>query len=103
MKKINLTPYQVKINGEYKDYDVRDAIVTILTSHFLNLNGSQLLKNNILATKVLEKEDFILLEDADYQNLKSATDKITGYGKEDIELVQRILEAPDVKIEEAKS
>lgn len=100
MRKIELTPYKVTIEGVDKDYDVVDAIVTILTSHMLQLNGSQLLKNNILATKFLEcKEGSILLEEADYQMLKSSADKITGYGREDIELVQRILEAPQVEVE----
>ena len=77
-------------------------MVNILYHPDLKLNGRDLLMAHKLADKIEScKKNFILLEEVDYQKLKKALDTVTGLTKQDVEFVQRVLEAVNVEVKEA--
>ena len=97
-------PDQAKIGNlldiEYP-YPVKDSILTLLFSRELKLTGAELVRQQALALKIEAcKEDEILLEDAEWQRLKHAVETCTGFNRQDIELVTRVLEAPVVEVGE---
>jgi hypothetical protein len=106
MKKIDLKPYDL----EFKDkegktqtvpYDVKASLINCLYHPALKLAGRDLLLAHKLADKIEEcKEDHILVELVDYTKLKNAVEKIEGFTKNDVEFVQRVLEAEDVEVAE---
>ena len=80
-------------------YEVRESIVEILFHPELRLNATDLLKTNELAKKILGcKKDYVLLEEEEYQRLLDACNKIQGFGRNEVELVQRILDAKEVEV-----
>jgi len=112
MRKLNLkdytvivrTPDQMKL-GKFIDaefpYPVKDSILNLLFVPALQLNGAELVKQNVLAMKLEQcKEDNILLEDEEYNRIKKAIDTFKGFGKNDVELVERINEAEKVEVEQ---
>ena len=114
MRKLNLKDYMVKvrapdqmnpgkvIEGEYP-YRVKDSILNLLFIPALQLNGAELVKQNVLAMKLEQcKEDEILLEDEEYQRIKKAVDAFKGFGRNDVELITRINEAKVVEVEPKK-
>ena len=105
MKKINLKNYTVSITrptGIKEDvpYQVKDSIIELLYAPTLKLNGVQLLKQQQLVNKIHAAENDILLETEEYENLTKAINIIEGFGKNDVELVNRILNAEEVKVSE---
>jgi len=112
MRKIKLADYMVKvkapdqmnpgkiIEGEYP-YRVKDSILNLMFIPSLQLNGAELVKQNVLAMKLEQcKEDVILLEDEEYNRIKRAIDTFKGFGRNDVELVTRINEAEVVAVEQ---
>ncbi len=102
MRKLNLKNYTVKVKvpdqknpGQVIDaqypYGVKDSILNLMFIPDLQLNGAELVKQNVLAMKLEQcKEDEILLEDAEYSRIKLAVDTFKGFGRNDVELVERI-------------
>lgn len=102
MRKLAIANYKVKVNGTETDYDVRDSLADMLLAPNLKLNGTGLLANNALATKIAEAPGpDVLLEEAEYQTLRNACNTLTGYARQDVELVRRVMEAPEVTVKEA--
>ena len=106
MKKISLEDYKVEVktpNGTEKTtYEVKTSIANLLFNPELKLGGVALLEQNKLAEKILNcKDSEILFEDAEYAKVKQAFDIVKGFGRNDVELVRRILEAEDVNVTEA--
>ncbi len=107
MRKINLENYRVKakVREEDKvvekdlDYDVKDTIISVLFHPDLKLNGRELILRGKLADKIEKAEKNILLEEADYKKLKDSVEKLQGFGRNELELVDRILNAPSVEVE----
>ena len=110
MRKLNLKDYTVKTRipdqmklGKFIDaefpYPVKDSILNLLFIPALQLNGAELVKQNVLAMKLEQcKEDEILLEDEEYGRIKRAVDTFKGFGRNDVELVTRINEAEVVEV-----
>ena len=108
MRKINLKDYDVKTKVPNSDpmgplldmvmpYHVVDSIVNVMFIRELQLQGAELLKQQMLAMKLENcKEDDIILEDAEYERIKKAFDTYKGFTRPDVELVRRILEAEEV-------
>jgi hypothetical protein len=107
MRKLNLKDYQVTgkvksaegkvidVSGPYK---VKDSILNLMFTRDLQLSGAELVKQNILATKIETcKEDEILLEDEEYNRIKKALDTFKGFGRNDVELVTRVNDAETIK------
>jgi hypothetical protein len=106
VKKINLISYNIEVpqlDGTKKSipYDVRNSLGEIILAPQLKLNGTRLLKNQKIASKIIDcKEDFILLELGEWSVLHEAVEILDVFGKNDVELIQRILESVDVDVEE---
>lgn len=106
MYKINLTPFTVLIRtkeGEQKEipYGLTMSLCEVLFNPALRLNGVNLLKQNILAQKILNcTENELLLENSEYQELKNAFEKIEGLSRNDVIMCQRVLEATPIEVQE---
>lgn len=104
MFRINVADY--KITAKTPDgqavtvpYDVRDSMATILLNPQQKLNGTALLRANVVAQKILDSAmDVVLLEDAEYLMLRDATDKTVGFDRSDVELINRIMYAEKVQV-----
>ena len=109
MRKIDVGNYMVQMrnaegNLEPKPYNVKDSMVNCLLHPSLQLTGRELLLRNKLATRIEEAEivegnGHILVEEEDYRKLRQAFEKIEGFTKNDMELVRRVLEAEEIKVE----
>ena len=105
MRKIDLSNYDVEVatkDGKQKiPYDVKGSMVDGMYHPELRLGSRELFENDRVAQKINSSDEYVLLEEADYQKLKLAFDTIKGFRKEDVELVKRVLEAPEVEVKEA--
>lgn len=107
MRKIDLTPYEFKGTGpDGKEaiipaFNVKGSIVNALYHPELRLGARVLLDNDRLAQKIDKCDGSVLLEESEYEQVKSAFEKITGFERIDVELVRRVLEAPEVSVKEA--
>lgn len=105
MKRIDVRDYPVGVqmdDGTIREipYNVRDSLVGCLFHPELKLGGREILVRDLIAKKIESAEDYVLLEDAEYQKLNSAFDTVKGFGKADIELVRRVFDAEDVNVKE---
>ena len=108
MRKLNLKDYEVtgKVRGGDGNpvditapYHFKDSILNIMFIRDLQLNGAELVKQNVLAIKLEQcKEDDILLEEEEYKRIKKAVDTFKGFGRNDVELVTRINNAEVVEV-----
>ncbi len=96
---MDMRPYTVKVkrsSGEIEEvpYLIKDSLVEILFNRELNLNGSKVIKQNILAEKILAAEgDELELEDEEYERIEHALSVVNGLGRNDVEFAQRIIAA----------
>lgn len=105
MRKINLQNYMIEArdeNGQVVEvpYSVKESLTGILFHPTLEIDGRELILRSKLADKIDAAEDEILLEEVDYSKCKLAVETITGYTKNDIEFVERILEAEAIEVKE---
>lgn len=100
MKELDLTPYEVP--GIPGKVDPKTALGNMLYRPELKLSARDLLAQAALVEKIETAGDSVLLEDAEYARVKKAFETVTGYGRGDLPLVRRVLEAPDVAVEKAK-
>lgn len=107
MRKLNLESYTVSVrdvNGTTKTmpYNFKESVIELMFHPNLKLSGKALLETNIIAEKIMKADKEILLEEADYQKIKSAVDGFNGFSKNEVELVRRVLECPEIKVKEEK-
>ena len=106
MRKIDLTSYEVELQmgepGKTRPapYDVKKSISMSLYHPELKLSSRELLDNDRLARKIESADDSILLEESDYACVLRAFETIKGFDKHDVELVRRVIEAPEIKVKE---
>ena len=104
MRKIDLTNYDVEVltekGFETKPFSAKIAMAAILYHPDLRLGYKELFENDRVAQKINSAQDSVLLEEAEYLKLKHAFETIKGFGREDVELVRRVLEAPEVEVKE---
>ena len=110
MRKLNLKDYTVKV--KYPDkmnpgkeieaelpYKFKDSMLNLMFTRELQLDGAELVKQNVLAMKLEQcKDDEILLEDDEWGRIKKAIGAFKGFTRQDIELVTRINEAEVVEV-----
>lgn len=116
MRKLDLSNYEIDGLVDKKDekdgiidrepgrvpYDVRKSIIFIMFSPDQRLNALELLSRDKLANKINDcQEDFVLLEQAEYEKIKNAANIVQGYSQNDIELVKRIIDCPEVEVKPA--
>lgn len=107
--KINLEDYVIEVPIRQEDgsekteklpYHVKRSIEAILFNPALKLGGRELLLQNKLFDKIDAANGSILLDFAEFTKLKHACEIFEGFRKFDVELVNRILEAPVVEVGE---
>lgn len=106
MRKIDLSNYMVQISlptGEDNSYPyiVRKSFVEGLYHPDLRLGYKDLMDNDRLSQKIKNWEgDELLLEESEWERLKHVFETITGFTKQDVELVRRVMEAEKVEVKE---
>lgn len=98
-----MKPFTVKVrdsNGKEQDvkYGLKESLVEVLFQPALKLNMYSVLKQEEIAKMIIDSGDELLLEDADYNAVKNALEKIEGLGRKDVEMVRRIKDAEQIKI-----
>ena len=106
MRKLLLNDYQVEAKNEKGElaevpYQVKRSLVAVLFAPELRLDAVELLERDKLANKINDAIDgYVLLEDAEYSKLESAIKTVRGLGRNEVELVKRILGAEKVEVTE---
>ncbi|MEN6396736.1 MAG: hypothetical protein ABFC78_09665 [Methanoregula sp.] len=108
MREINLDPYFVEAelpDGTKKPfpYIVKQSICGALFLPEQRLGMAELLDNDRLAQKIKAWPEGspLLLEEAEYQKIRAAFEAHRGYTEHDVELVRRIMNAPEVAVTKA--
>lgn len=104
-RKIDLTPYPLThrpMNPEGKpyQYDVRGSLAELCFVPELQLTGRDVLSANRIAQTILDAGPSLLLAEMDYSRLSAACLQHKGFTRDDVELVRRVLEAPEVEVTE---
>ena len=108
MRKLGLEHYTVQIRDlktgklDTQPYDFKDAIINLMFHPNLRLNRVALLETNILAEKILKADKDIILEEEEYNKVKSAIDGFEGFTRTEVELVKRVTECPEIDVKEKK-
>jgi hypothetical protein len=104
MRKIDLSDYTIDMpTGEGMKpypYSVKQSIELAMYHPDLKLNFKDLLENDRVAQKIKHANGFILLEESEYLRIKVAFENIQGFRREDVELVKRVMDAPEVEVTE---
>lgn len=107
MRKLDLTPYEVRMSDGQElrtiPYEVRASCAAVLFHPELRLSARDLLKSAVLAEKIERAGDAVLLEEEEYERLKAAVEAIHTYARNDVEFVNRVLDAPAVQVQEQSS
>ena len=103
MRKLNLMNYTVKvkvpdqknpgqmIEAEFP-YGVKDSLLNLLFIPDLQLNGAELVKQNVLAMKIEQtKDDVVSLNEDEYKRILAAANAYSAQSRADVELIDRIL------------
>lgn len=101
MKTLSLVPYDIPAPSTVVDggvtvggtqpYPIKDALVNILFAQ-TGLRARDLLRRDDVARKILAADGSdLLLEDAEFEQLKTAVDTLEGFGRHDVELLRRVL------------
>lgn len=97
MKTVNIVPYDMVVASatettvaQTQPYPIKDALVNILFAR-RDLKAREILQRDDIGRKILCSEGSLLLEDAEFEVLKSAVETMDGFSRTDAELVRRIL------------
>jgi len=107
LRKIDLTPYKVQVGEGFLPYNIREAIEAVLLASgsmtTQRLSVSELLRNARIAEKIKNAEgNSVLLEESEYKVLRKSFEAFRGFGKNEVEMCKRIMEAETVKVQEKK-
>ena len=107
MRNLNLRDYQWthKVRNPVKGvqeitlpFNVKESILTILFLPSLKLMGAALVRQNVLAMKIEQAGDEIMLEEEEYGRVKVAAEIYPAQSRADVVLIDRILnQTPEVK------
>ena len=107
MRELNLTNYQYtqKVQNPVKGveeitlpYLVKESILNIMFLPDLRLQGAELVRQNILAMKIEQAKDSIMLEEEEYERVRKAAEAYKAQSRADVELIDRILnKTPELK------
>lgn len=104
MRKLNLIPYETEVDGKIMPYQVANSIVESLFNPARELGPVETLKTDKLAQKILDAESAgeLLIEEAEYQDIRSAVMKLKGLPRVHVPFIRRILEeTPEIEVKEA--
>lgn len=100
MRKLDLRNYETtqKVrngSGEIIEitapYMVKDSILNIMFLPSLGLQGAELVRQNVLAIKIEQCEEEVMLEEAEYARIKTAAERYVAQSRADVEFIDRIL------------
>lgn len=87
------------INIQDVPYNVRQSIGGVLYNPELRLTMREAIARKPLADSIENcKEDFLYITTDDFKKVKEAFEKIQGFGKDDLELLNRIEQAEEVEV-----
>lgn len=108
MYKLKIDNYDVEVKNEKNEivkvpYDVKETIATLALGPLNKHNGLALLKINAVVKKVLEcKEDTIMLEDAEFDQIKRAIMGFEGLTRAEVQLCARFKHAEHIDANDVK-
>ena len=110
MRKLNLENYvnKIKVNENGStvikeiEYEFKDSLIFIMFNRELQLAGKSLLEQNKLAEKILAVDKEIILEEAEYNKIKQAVETFKGCTRNEVQLVDRVLNCPQIDVKEKK-
>lgn len=108
MRKLDLRNYQwtakarnpvtAKVEEYTLPFNVKDSILELLFQPVLGLQGAALVKQNVLAIKIEQSENEVMLEEEEYQRVLAAANSYKAQGRADVQLIDRILnQTPEIK------
>jgi hypothetical protein len=104
MRRIDLSDYTIDMPTEQGmkpyPYSVKQSIELAMYHPDLKLNYKDLMDHDRIAQKIKQADGFILLEESEYSRVRLAFENIKGFRKEDVELVRRVIDAPEVEVQE---
>ena len=96
-----LLPHLEGPDGKVPAYRMRGSLAELCFCQELNHTGVGLLEANTLAQTILDAPGkTLLLSEMDWSRLAAACQQHKGFTRHDIELVRRVLEAPQVDVAE---
>lgn len=106
MRRLSLLPTGESVRnerGESIPYPVAATLAGLVTGPHLRLNARGIIAHGKVADKIDDSaaagSDHVLLEEAEYQLLRAALDGFAGYSREDIPLIERVLDGtPEVPL-----
>lgn len=72
-------------------YLVKDSILNILFLPQLGLQGAALVKQNVLAIKIEQAGDEVILEEEEYERIRRAAEAYPAQSRADVQFIDRIL------------
>uniref|UniRef100_A0A6M3LCT3 Uncharacterized protein n=1 Tax=viral metagenome TaxID=1070528 RepID=A0A6M3LCT3_9ZZZZ len=107
MRKLDLKSYTVEVRDAGGKvitipYDFKESVIQLMFHPNLRLSGKALLETNIVTEKLMKADKEILLEEEEYNKIKSAIDGFEGFSKNEVELVKRITNCPKIEVKENK-
>ena len=107
MRKLDLKKYTISVKDEKGvtqsiPYDFKESLIQLMFHPNLQLSGKALLETNIVAEKLIKTDKEVLLEEDEYNKIKSAVDNFKGFSRNEVELVERINNCPQIDIKENK-
>lgn len=107
MRKLDLKKYTISVRDEKGvtqliPYDFKESLIQLMFHPNLQLSGKALLETNIVAEKLIKADKEVLLEEDEYNKIKSAIDNFKGFSKNEVRLVERIYNCPQVDVKEKK-
>jgi len=105
MRKIDVRQYEVVIampDGQKTTdfYVMKDSLCICVVHPSLQLDGRELLKRGKIIDKIEAAEDFVMLEDGEYEKVKTAFENVKGFSKNDMVMVDRVLNAEEIEVAE---
>lgn len=105
MRKIRVENYPVTIgtanNQEVtEDFKVKESLAICLCHPQLQISGLELLNRRKILDKIEAADGTLLLEDDEWQKLKTALETITGMSKNEIPMIERVTEAEEIEVKE---
>lgn len=105
MRRIDLSDYDVEIDipddkVKTTPYLVKKSLVNMMYSQDIQLTARDLLDNDRVAQKIAGSNGVVLLEEEEYVRVKHALESLRGLSKQDVQLVKRVFDAPQVEVKE---
>jgi len=98
-RKLNLQNYA---NETGEVYGVVKALLLILFHPELRLRANQIIERLPVKDALVNAGGSVLLEETQWAILRDSVNGVSGFGQDDIELIQRVLNAPQVDVGETE-